>query len=177
MRALLIAGIAAAALSACGPAPAKAPQDGGKAASSPQGDKVVDFADDDAEMNAAKAQARQTLPVFWKHLEAHPDIDHSLKVGLPTASGSLEHIWVANIRPEGDKVLGRLANAPVDLPGLEAGSPVTFTRDQISDWSYAKDGKMYGHYTTRVIVKRLDPAEAAQVVAMLSENPVEPDAR
>lgn len=175
MRALLIAGLAAAALCACGPGPTKAGAEAGAGASQ-QGDKVVDFSKDDAEMNAAIAQARQTLPTFWKHLEANPDIDHSLKVGLPTASGSLEHIWVANIQPEGDKVLGRLANAPVDLPGLEAGSPVTFTRDQISDWSYVKDGKMYGHYTTRVVVKHLGSAEAAQVSAMLSENPVESDA-
>jgi len=174
MRALLLAGLTVA-LVACGPASTKAAPEAG-AQIIDQGDNIVDFAGDDAQMNGAKLKARQTLPIFWRHLEAHPEMEHDLKVGLPTAAGSLEHIWVSDIKIDGAKIAGRLVNDPVDLAGLSMGSPVTFTRDQISDWAYVKDGKMYGHYTTRVVVKHLDPTEAAQLKAMLSQNPVESDA-
>jgi uncharacterized protein YegJ (DUF2314 family) len=172
MRALVCAGLAALALCACGPAQTAAPAANGK------GDEVVNFAGGDAEMNAAIAAARKTLPVFWKHLEAHPEMaeDHSLKVAMPVDGGGREHIWVGHIQAQGGKITGQLANAPDSLPGLKLGSPVSFTQDQISDWSYTKGGKLYGHYTTRIVIKHIDPAEAAQVRAMLSENPVESDA-
>jgi len=169
MRALLCAGLAALTLCACGPAQTASPPQQGK------GDEIVNFTDDDAEMNAAIAKARATLPVFWKHLAAHPEMaqDHSLKVGLPATGGGHEHIWVGHIQAKGDKITGLLANEPNALPGLKLGSPVTFTQGQISDWAYTKGGKLYGHYTTRVVIKHIDPAEAAPVRAMLSENPVE----
>jgi len=174
MRALLFAGLTAG-LVACGPASTTAAPEG-NAQIIDQGDNIVDFAGDDAEMSAAKLRARQTLPTFWRHLASHPEMEHDLKVGMPTTGGSLEHIWVGDIKDEGNKIAGRLVNDPVDLAGLSMGSPVTFTRDQITDWAYVKDGKLYGHYTTRVVVKHLDPAEAAQLNAMLSQNPVEFDA-
>ena len=171
MRALICVGLAALALGACEPAQT-APSQGQDPAAE---DKVVNFGEDDAEMNAAIAAARKTLPVFWKHLQAKPDEASSLKVGLATSNGH-EHIWVSDIEAKGDKITGRLANDPDNLPGLKLGSPVSFTESQISDWAYAKNGKLYGHYTTRVVIKHIDPAEAAQVRAMLSENPVESDA-
>ena len=172
MRALLCAGLAAVALCACSPASnASAPPEG-------KGDKVVNFADSDAKMSAAIAQARKTLPVFWKHLQAHPEMadSNSLKVALPADGGGHEHIWVSHIQAKGDQITGRLANEPNGLPGMSLGSPVTFKQDQISDWTYKKDGKLYGHYTTRIVIEHIDPAEAAQVRAVLSENPVESDA-
>jgi uncharacterized protein YegJ (DUF2314 family) len=171
MRALFCVGLAALTLGACGPAQI-APSPGQGVAAE---DKVVNFGEDDAEMNAAIAAAHKTLPVFWKHLQAHPGEPSSLKVGLVSSNGH-EHIWVSEIRVKGDKITGRLANDPDDLPGLKLGSPVSFTEDQISDWAYEKNGKLYGHYTTRIVIKHIDPAEAAPVRAMLSENPVESDA-
>lgn len=181
MRATFLASLAAATLLASGAVPVQAaPKAAGKAAAQntkiiDEGDNIVDFHSSDTQMNEAMRQARKSLPLFWRHLELHPEMDHSLKVALPTGGGSLEHIWVGDISVEGDKISAVLANDPIDLPGLSFGSPVTFSREQISDWSYVKDGKMYGHYTTRVVVKHVDPAEAAQLRAMLSENPVESD--
>ena len=171
MRVFLCVVLAALSLGACGPAQTEPSQAQGVAAE----DKVVNFDGGDAEMNAAIAAARKTLPVFWKHMQDHAGEPSSLKVGLPTSKGH-EHIWVSDIEAKGDKITARLANDPDDLPGLKLGSPVSFTEAQISDWAYEKNGKLYGHYTTRVVIKHIDPAEAAQVRAMLSENPVESDA-
>jgi uncharacterized protein YegJ (DUF2314 family) len=167
MRALLCAGLAALALGVGAPAAVAAPVEGQAQ------DQIVQFGEDDGEMNAAIAAARKTLPVFWAHLKAHPEESSSLKVGLPTASGH-EHIWVSDVQVlSNGKIAARLANEPDSLPGLELGSPVTFTPDEISDWAYQKNGKLYGHYTTRIVIQHIDPAEAAQLRAVLSENPVE----
>ncbi|SFK19984.1 YegJ family protein [Caulobacter sp. UNC279MFTsu5.1] len=175
MRALFCVGLAALALGACGPAQTAPSQGQGEGQAVAAEDQIVNFGADDAEMNAAIAAARKTLPVFWNHLRTKPGEPSSLKVGLATSNGH-EHIWVSDIEAKGDTITGRLANDPDNLPGLKLGSPVTFTRAQISDWAYEKNGKLYGHYTTRIVIKHIDPAEAAQVRAMLSENPVESDA-
>jgi uncharacterized protein YegJ (DUF2314 family) len=171
MRALLSASLAALVLGAVSSASvAAAPVP----ASQAQGDRVVDFGEEDAEMNAAIASARMTLPLFWKHLEASPLTVHYLKVGFSTPDGGHEHTWVKQMHVTGgDKVTALLANKPQNLPGLSMYVPVTFTQDQISDWAYEKNGKFYGHYTTRVVIKHIDPAEAASMRATLSENPVE----
>lgn len=175
MRALLCAGLAALALGVGAPALAAPLQGQGQGVAAQAEDKIVNFGEDDAEMNAAVAAARKTLPVFWKHFRDHPEETSSLKVALPTANGH-EHIWVSDVEAKDGKITARLANVPDALPGLELGSPVTFDEAQISDWAYKKNGKLYGHYTTRIVIQHIDPAEAAQVRAMLSENPVESDA-
>lgn len=174
MRARLGLGLAVLALCVASPvALSAAPAPTSQA----QDDKVVNFGEEDAEMNAAIASARKTLPVFWKHLQASPTTPHFLKVAFPTPDGGHEHIWVKQMhRTGGDTVTAMLANRPDNVPGLSPYVPVTFKPEQISDWAYEKNGKFYGHYTTRVVIKHIDPAEAAEVRATLSENPVESDA-
>jgi uncharacterized protein YegJ (DUF2314 family) len=167
----LVSGLAAVLfLSAC-----EAPQ----TADAPKSDQIEQYANDDARMNAAVAEARRTFPGFVQKLSAGEltDAYPKIKVGLAAADGSREHIWVAEPRVEGDRISGVLANEPAQLPGQHEGSPVTFTAEQVSDWSYERGGRMWGNYTTRVMLPRLDPAQAADLRTVLSETPVEPTAR
>lgn len=147
------------------------------AALAQQGDPITGFADDDPDMNAAMAQAVQTLPLF---LANATDADGfgipgtSIKVAFPASGGGSEIIWVGPFRWDGDQNLaGLLANQPNFMEGLNAGDPVEFTIGMVRDWALqTSDGMLSGHYTTRVIVPRLDPAQGAQLNAMLAENPV-----
>jgi uncharacterized protein YegJ (DUF2314 family) len=62
------------------------------------------------------------------------------------------------------------------MDGLNAGDAVAFTTDMVRDWSITEaNGRMWGNYTTRVIVPQLDAETAAALGAMLSPDPVPSD--
>lgn len=170
---ILAAALAALSLSACGRSDTAAPT----ADTSGPGDDIVQYEAQDAAMNAAIAEAKASLPVFLARLDAGQlKPTDSLKVGFP-ANGGHEHIWVNNIARKGDQVTGTLANEPNWMPDLHEGSPVTFEPGLVSDWSYEKDGKLWGNYTTRVMLPALSPEEAEAVKANLSDTPTESTAR
>jgi uncharacterized protein YegJ (DUF2314 family) len=131
---------------------------------------------DDAEMNAAVAEARRTLPVFRRLFDEHPvDIDLFLiKAGFKTAHGGSEHVWLYDLAWKDGSVSGVLANEPEDVPNMHAGDRVTASEDMISDWAYRKQGKFYGQYTTRVMIKTESPADAAEESQTLWPTPLEP---
>jgi uncharacterized protein YegJ (DUF2314 family) len=125
-----------------------------------QQDHTVVFANEDAEMNAAVAHARETLPRFWAAFDAKAGDEFSLKVSVPFDGGH-EHIWVSDIRRSSDHVDARYADEPEHLPGQHAGDALRFTEDQISDWVVQRSGRTYGFFTTRVIFAHMEPAERA----------------
>jgi uncharacterized protein YegJ (DUF2314 family) len=139
------------------------------------GDPMVDFGSDDPVMNAAIAEARDSLPYFLD-VAASADLSQGgflVKQAVDLGDGNFEHIWVMLDSVDGDVLDGFYANAPNGFDAQE-GDEVTFTVDEVSDWSfYDAEGLMKGNYTTRVMLPELDAETAAQVQAMLSPCPVE----
>jgi len=121
-----------------------------------QGDPVTYFDRTDEVMNAAIAEARATLPVFLSQgftTDGFGLPTTMLKVAIPVASGDgNEIIWVDGLSRTSRGFAGYLANAPVDLGALQLGDYVEFSQAQINDWGIqSPNGRLYGHYTTRVI--------------------------
>ena len=123
----------------------------------------------DPAMQAAIKKARKTLPDFWAAKAKNDDAYYSfsIKAGLKTSDDSLEHIWVADISRDGEKITGTLSNVPADLPNLNIGDEVSFSKDEVTDWQYVYDGKVYGHYTTAVLIKTMPPEQAEETRKML----------
>lgn len=140
-------------------------------------DELVYFSPNDAEMNAAIAQARSTLPIFWNKVDQHdPAIsDELVKVGLPNSHDSLEHIWMTVETHSALAVRGRLANEPVDLPRLRYRDEITVETSKISDWTYTKGGKQYGGFTIRAMLSGANPEERREIEAALAPTPLEPE--
>ena len=122
-------------------------------------DPTVNYSESDAQMQAAIAEARATLPLFLANAfdpEGNSVPGSVLKVELPTVAGSpteSEHIWVTPFArlPDGS-FAGLLANEPVNLGSLRAGDRVDFTEGMISDWHFdAPSGRYWGSYTSRVM--------------------------
>jgi len=141
-------------------------------------DRIIDTTADDETLNAAMKQATDTLDVFWAKFEAKAQgsSDFVIKLGMTGQDGFKEFIWAEPIRREADQVVARLANEPEHLRGLTLGSEVRVSQSLIADWSYAKDGKAYGHFSTRVLLPRMTPEERAQIEGQLSSTPLEPNA-
>lgn len=165
-RTLLIVALAALALSSA--VWAQTP------GNTPKKDEIVGFRESDAAMNAAIAEARRSLPTFWSLLETDPVVAASgkIKVGFDTPGGP-EHMWVREIRREGAVVKGLLDNRPVWLKGFAKGDAVTVDPADISDWSYIRDDRMYGSYTTRVMLPHLPAEQRETYRKFLSDKPLE----
>jgi uncharacterized protein YegJ (DUF2314 family) len=138
---------------------------------------IVYFEPDDPDMNRAIAQARETLPSFWRLFSTDRDVAEtaSLKMAFPvpgTKDGN-EYMWLIDIRRDGRTIKGVLDNQPESIRNLKKGDTVTIDPERISDWSYVRDGRMYGSYTTRVMLKHLSEQEAEEYLEFLSVRPLE----
>ncbi len=131
----------------------------------PVADQVIGYADTDARMNGAIAEARALLPQFLAELRtarAQSRGAFTVKAGLRTSDGGREHIWIGDLRYEGDQLVGNLINEPYYLPGMRMGSRVEINPEDISDWTIPTPEGVYGGFTTRVMLEDMPAAEAAR---------------
>lgn len=140
-------------------------------------DEVALFSDGDSRMNAAQVTALETFSRFLDHVlddQGLARADAAVKVALPLEGDTgTEVIWVTPFARRDGLFVGALANEPRFLTGLAAGDVIAFDAGQVRDWSfYGTDGKMYGSYTTRVILADLAPDQAARIRDMLSAEPL-----
>ncbi|MCB2136455.1 MAG: DUF2314 domain-containing protein [Rhodobacteraceae bacterium] len=145
-------------------------------------DPTVDVATDDPAMVRAYDGAAATLPAFLDRSGALTGTAgplFSVKIAVPVDDTGMddEVIWVSNVRiRRNGKAEGTLDNEPVAMPGKHAGDRIKFHLDDIRDWSLiGADQKLYGHYTTRVLLDHMDGAQADALRRILSENPVPAD--
>ena len=75
----------------------------------PTQDRTIGIFSDDAEMNAAIAKARGSLPSFWQAYEKRGlgDSDFCLKVKIADKA-QVEHFWVINIERKEGIVFGTI---------------------------------------------------------------------
>ena len=134
-------------------------------------DRVISVADTDAEMNAAIARARATLPVFWASYETpkRMETEHSLKVRFRTA-GNDEHIWMSEVKklPSGEYA-ARFADTPRNLPGKRLGDLAEFKDADISDWMFMRNGRIVGGETIKPLLKSMPKADADALKARMEQ--------
>ncbi|OWY17899.1 hypothetical protein B6V73_04610 [Thioclava sp. JM3] len=134
-------------------------------------DAVVGYETGDTQMNMAIGQARATYEtVFIPAVRARSGSRFMLKTGIDTPANGLEHIWIAPISISAQKITGTLMNEPVHFKA-HAGDEITFAPNQISDWSFRREGKLHGNYTTRVMLPDIPAEQAAKLRAQLAPLP------
>jgi uncharacterized protein YegJ (DUF2314 family) len=127
------------------------------------------------ELSAATEQARARLPYFWEHFET-PEVDEydfSLKVAFPRRDGEagVEDAWVENLARDVESLKGELMVDPKYLGDLREGAIVDFKEEQVIDWAFLRGEELIGHYTTRVLLPRMDAEQAEGLRSMFGENP------
>jgi uncharacterized protein YegJ (DUF2314 family) len=148
----------AAALLACATARATA-QDGNKAPTA-SGIPIVNVTDDDAEMNAAIARARATTDELMARLRRPPPALSYLGVKVQLGDEDAgEHIWLYEVRLEGDRITGRLLEDAEYYPRYHRGDVIRVLPQEITDWMTVENGHVCGGFTARVLVPRLRPDE------------------
>ena len=135
--------------------------------------------DPDAEyrkdLSTAVDHARAKLSFFWEHFDA-PEVDEydfSLKAAIPRRDGQpgAEDAWLENIARSDDRIVGELTVNPRYLGELREGAIVEIQPAQIVDWAFMRGEDLLGHYTTRVMLPRLDPQQAEWLRPLLAGTP------
>jgi uncharacterized protein YegJ (DUF2314 family) len=128
-----------------------------------------------SDLHVASDHARARLSYFWEHFEAPApgEYDFALKAALPRQNGEpgKEEVWVENIARGEDHITGELRVDPKYLGELRKGSIVEFKESDITDWAMFRGQDLIGHYTTRVMLPRMDHDQAEGLRSMLAENP------
>ncbi|MEM7428744.1 MAG: DUF2314 domain-containing protein [Pseudomonadota bacterium] len=135
-------------------------------------DEVVAVPDSNREMVNAITRARETLPTFFR-LKSAPEPGQqgfALKVAI-SDSRNTEHFWLKDIDSKGNGFTGTIDNTPRSVTHVRYGQRYDFPQKDISDWMYRWNGKIYGGYTIRVLLKMIPASEAARLKAMLAFEP------
>ena len=117
---------------------------------------------DDLEMIAASNSARETFKYFWRELSWErrriiPCLEIAAVKIIFTDSGvkedepDVEHMWVSEIDFDGEFITGFLMNRPNWLRNISEGDHVKAKLDDISDWMFAIDGRVYGGFTINLL--------------------------
>ena len=130
---------------------------------------VVDVRTDDPGMLEAIARARETAPQFLGWLDAHPgDAGVALKAALPATNGSVEHVWLVDIRREGnDALTGVIENVTATLAGHATGDRVKVAVAELTDWKYVENDVMQGGWTIRYFLARMPRRQRERMLAAL----------
>jgi len=115
------------------------------------GDATMFFSTRDAQMNAAIAEARRTLPQFIEALRAGRGDSFAIKAAFDTIEGSREHMWLTDLTFRGGRFVGTLMNDPYDVPGLRAGDRVAVEEARGTDWMIFDNQERLGAFTKQVL--------------------------
>ena len=133
-------------------------------------DKVVGIGDDDPEMAAAIAKARQTLPQFWQVFDKreHGESNFVLVVRI-TDIGRIEHFFTTDFERRDGKTMVTISNKPNIVASVKLGDRLEIPEADITDWRYMRDGKYVGMSTFKARFKRMRAADVEQVKKMMAD--------
>ena len=114
----------------------------------------------DADMNAAMAEARRTLPEFFAALDMPGGVSGlALKVELSDPNGT-EYVWLNRITRDEEKLFGTVNNEPNTIRSVKHGEKVEVDPKIIADWLYMRNGKMHGNFTLRPLLAQMPKEQA-----------------
>lgn len=123
---------------------------------------------DEQEMNAAINRARAELPRFLQAFKNHDGQDFAVKVPINDGTET-ERFWLIDISFDGSEFSGKIGNEPGVVHNVKEGQSWKVRKNDISDWMFIKDGKIYVNYTMRPLLKRMPADQAAKWRSRLAE--------
>ena len=133
-------------------------------------EQVVGIGDDDPEMAAAIAKARQTLPQFWQVFDKreHGESNFVLVVRI-TDKGRIEHFFTTDFERRDGKTMVTISNKPNIVASVKLGDRLEIPEADITDWRYMRDGKYVGSVTFKAQFKHMRGADVEQVKKMMAD--------
>jgi uncharacterized protein YegJ (DUF2314 family) len=124
------------------------------------GDKPQMVAESDPDMNEAIRKAQASLDTFLATAAAPPPGTSKFKLKVEVKDGAQsEHFWVIPFAVTAKGFEGTLANEPSLVKTVKEGQLIQFTRAEVSDWGYEKDGRQVGSFTVCALFKTMPKDE------------------
>lgn len=120
------------------------------------------------EVSDATDKALLEIDDFIAELSVPSGKHHSVKVPIKE-DGVVEHFWLVDVAYSEGKFQGTINNDPGVISGVTLGQNWEVGKFEIVDWMYMRDGKMYGNYTLRPILKTLPQGDAAAIRNLMAE--------
>jgi uncharacterized protein YegJ (DUF2314 family) len=130
-------------------------------------DTLVQSGYDEQEMESAIARARSEVDSFITELTKPTGSDHAVKAPIED-DGETEHFWLTDVTFKDGTFEGTINNDPGIVDNVKIGQKWTIKKGDISDWLFMRDGKMYGNYTMRPLLKTMPEDEAARFRSILA---------
>ena len=130
-------------------------------------DKVIKVDKDDKEMLSAFDKARKSIDKVIAMITSGKLSKYHIKIQVKDDNG-VEYFWLSDVKLNGDTFTGKIDNDPEIVKNVKNGDEKSISKLEIYDWMYTKDKKIYGNYTLRVLLKKMDKDEAAKYKAMLA---------
>lgn len=132
----------------------------------------------------ASEQARSSLPVFWHAFEANGGDPYTFEIKAKVAfeDGSSTIAWIGKLkRKKGGDIEGSIVRGPERLEyHSKFNSTVRFTNADVLDWGYRyeteQSAKIYGHFTTRLMLGTMPIQDQKMWKNTLSLQPLPPSA-
>ena len=119
------------------------------------------------DFTAPQAAARAHLGLFFKAVLTENSVSDqgaAVRIAVPLPDGRHELVWVTDFRHDNGQLNG--------VSARNAARHMQFDQSQIVDWSLVSaDGRMYGNYSTRLVLQTVLPAHAQQIASILTEAP------
>lgn len=128
------------------------------------GAKISMTNSNDASMQQAFADARQSLPHFRKliHSNTEEEFFPLIKTKFALANGNM-FVWLRVVESSDTSFTGELFEVPAELRDHEIGDTFDVEDAAIIDWMINHDGAMHGGYTIRAHRATLDDKEQARL--------------
>jgi len=123
--------------------------------------EIVLVRESDPDMIAAIRKARETLDDFFAIEKQRPPNTSGFKLKVMVKDGAdVEHFWVTPFRAVESGFQGILANEPRIVRNVRHGQAIGFSRAEISDWGYVREGRQVGSFTVCALFKKMPKEQA-----------------
>jgi len=120
---------------------------------------VIPVYQDDRELERIAEDARNTLPVFFRHLtRAGSSAECYVKYPFLADEDSgidREQVWLTGIQFSNGRYFGILTSNPRYLSGMKKGDRVVFDMEAITDWMYVRSGKIIGGESIKYLLGKI----------------------
>lgn len=123
---------------------------------------------DQKEMDKAIARARKEVDSFIKELAKPKGENHAIKVPITDKNGT-EFFWLTEVKYKDGTFEGTINNEPGIVKNVKMGERRKVKKADVADWLFLREGKMYGNYTVRPLMKTMPKEEVEWLRSILAE--------
>lgn len=124
--------------------------------------EVVTADRQDQTISAAVREAQRGLDGFLQVAASRPAGTRDFRVQVMVEDDhGIETFWITHFRPLGQGFIGEVANEPRIVRSVTWGQQLRFSREQITDWGYLRNGRQVGSFTVCALLKQMPVEQAA----------------